>query len=178
MATFRPARAFCLWHVGGLSLLAAWSLGVSVQLTVPPASTNAAQLSGTLSLSDVGGSLAGATFNGITNFDYSGRSVFSAGNVNGDGWNDLLIGAYQAEAGGSDRGESYLVYGPVASVGWTVSTDGLLQLVLRPGSRLSALEEASRRSKTCALLLFSNKNRLPRNPTWGMEISAIAFHLS
>ena len=113
--TLRRVRAFGLWRAGGVSLLATWALvGLGVQLTVPPASANAAQLSGTISLSDVGGALAGATFNGIVNYDISGRSVSSAGDANGDGLDDLLIGAYLADAGGSDRGESYLVYGQSA----------------------------------------------------------------
>ena len=92
-------------------MLVAGTLGVSVQLTVPPASANAAQLSGTLDLSDLGGALPGATFNGIVDEDWSGYSVSSAGDVNGDGFDDLLIGAYRANAGGTNRGESYLVYG-------------------------------------------------------------------
>ena len=99
-------------------MLVAGALGVSVQLTAPPKSTNAAQLSGTLSLADLGGVLAGATFNGIVNIDYSGISVSSEGDVNGDGLDDLLIGAYYANAGGSDRGESYLVYGQRYAAKW------------------------------------------------------------
>ena len=97
--------------------MAAGALGLGVQLTVPPTSANAAQLSGTISLSDVGGTVAGATFNGIADLDWSGFSVSSAGDVNGDGLGDLLIGAYGAAAGGQDRGQSYLVYGqPTGSV--------------------------------------------------------------
>jgi CARDB protein/SdrD B-like protein/FG-GAP repeat protein len=45
-------------------------------------------------------------------FDKSGHSVSSAGDVNDDGYGDLLIGAYSADtASGSDAGETYLVFG-------------------------------------------------------------------
>ena len=75
-------------------------------------------MTGSLNLSDVGGVVAGATFNGIADLDRSGYSVSSAGDVNGDGLDDLLIGAYYADAGGSDRGESYLVYGQRYTAKW------------------------------------------------------------
>jgi hypothetical protein len=106
--TFRRARALRFWRVGGISLLAAGALGV--QFTVPPTSANAAQLTGTLNLSDLGSTLAGATFNGIAG-GLSGVSVSSAGDINGDDLDDLLIGAYLASPGGHQRGQSYLVYG-------------------------------------------------------------------
>jgi hypothetical protein len=44
---------------------------------------------------------------------YSGSSVSSAGDVNADGIDDIIIGAYQADVRGSGDGESYLVFGSV-----------------------------------------------------------------
>ena len=72
-------------------------VGLGVQLAVPPTSAIAAQLSGTFSLSDVGGTLAGTTFNGIANNDKSDISVSSTGDVNGDELDELLIGALFAD---------------------------------------------------------------------------------
>jgi Ca2+-binding RTX toxin-like protein len=54
----------------------------------------------------------GFLINGIDTDDYSGFSVSSLGDVNGDGVDDILIGAYQAAPGGdSSAGESYVVFG-------------------------------------------------------------------
>ena len=49
----------------------------------------------------------GFVINGIAAFDFSGRAVSSAGDVNGDGLADLIIGADQA----GSAGESYVVFG-------------------------------------------------------------------
>ena len=38
-------------------------------------------------------------------------SVSSAGDVNGDGFDDLLIGAFGADANGTGSGASYVVFG-------------------------------------------------------------------
>ncbi len=54
----------------------------------------------------------GFRLDGIDFFDYSGRSVASAGDVNGDGFDDIIIGAYAGDPGGdSSAGESYVVFG-------------------------------------------------------------------
>jgi Ca2+-binding RTX toxin-like protein len=54
----------------------------------------------------------GFVINGIDSGDYSGWSVSSAGDVNGDGIDDLIIGASGASPNGnSSAGESYVVFG-------------------------------------------------------------------
>jgi hypothetical protein len=54
----------------------------------------------------------GFRLDGIDSFDYSGQSVAAAGDVNGDGFDDLIIGAWRADPGGTlGAGESYVVYG-------------------------------------------------------------------
>ncbi|MFC1998374.1 hypothetical protein ACFLVR_01855 [Chloroflexota bacterium] len=62
-------------------------------------------------------STADASFVGEDTSDYSGYSVASAGDVNGDGYDDFLIGAYSTNAGGNnDSGRTYLVLGK--ALGW------------------------------------------------------------
>jgi hypothetical protein len=54
------------------------------------------------------------TIFGAEAYDRSGSSVSSAGDVNGDGFDDLIIGAYKADASGNakpDAGESYVIFG-------------------------------------------------------------------
>ena len=54
----------------------------------------------------------GFVINGIDSGDQSGISVSSAGDVNGDGIDDLIIGAVFADANGnSNAGASYVVFG-------------------------------------------------------------------
>ena len=52
-----------------------------------------------LDLSTLNGS-NGFRLDGIDADDYSGFSVSQAGDVNGDGFDDLIIGAYGADPGG------------------------------------------------------------------------------
>ncbi|MEM6404334.1 MAG: hypothetical protein AAF757_29615, partial [Cyanobacteria bacterium P01_D01_bin.116] len=64
----------------------------------------------------------GFVINGIDRGDNSGGSVSSAGDINGDGVDDLIIGARYADPNGnSNAGESYVVFG--SSNGFTQSLD-------------------------------------------------------
>jgi len=65
-------------------------------------------LSGTVSLADGD---ADAKFIGEESGD-TARIITNAGDVDGDGYNDILIGALLADASGVDRGRAYLFYGP------------------------------------------------------------------
>ena len=78
---------------------------------------------GVLDLSALDGS-NGFILNGIDTYDLSGRSVSSAGDVNGDGYDDLIIGADRADPNGDSSGETYIVYGGASAPG----TDGVLDL--------------------------------------------------
>ena len=54
----------------------------------------------------------GFVINGSDAYDRSGRSVSGAGDVNGDGFDDLIIGARAADPNGNtNAGESYVVFG-------------------------------------------------------------------
>ncbi|MCK6528025.1 FG-GAP-like repeat-containing protein [Myxococcota bacterium] len=75
-----------------------------------------APFSGTIDLS-----VADAKRTGALATDLAGILVAGAGDVDGDGVPDLLVGANQSDAGGSNAGAVYLLYGPVSGVA-TLST--------------------------------------------------------
>jgi len=64
----------------------------------------------------------GFRLDGIDLGDWSGFSVASAGDVNGDGFDDLIIGAPSADPGDDNvAGEAYVVFG--AAGGWGAAFD-------------------------------------------------------
>ena len=66
---------------------------------------------GGLELSSLDGTNGSALY-GVAANDVSGWSVDGAGDVNGDGYADIIIGAYKADPGGrADAGTSYVVFG-------------------------------------------------------------------
>ena len=53
----------------------------------------------------------GFKVNGEAAFDNSGFSVAGAGDINGDGFDDLIIGSFYNDVNGANSGASYIVYG-------------------------------------------------------------------
>lgn len=87
-----------------LAIAAGLSLGLqtNAQAQLFPAVINLADLDGN----------NGFVLNGESSVDRSGFSVSDAGDINGDGINDLIIGAKNADANGNaDAGRSYVVFG-------------------------------------------------------------------
>jgi len=85
--------------------------GAAVMLSISPMALSDSPFGAVVELFDLNGS-NGFVFNGVDIGDFSGRSVIGAGDINGDGVDDLIIGAYRADPNGnSDAGESYVVFG-------------------------------------------------------------------
>ena len=72
---------------------------------------SAASFPATINLGSLSGS-NGFRLDGVAAFDQSGRSVSAAGDINGDGLDDLIVGAVGADPNGNGyAGSSYVVYG-------------------------------------------------------------------
>jgi hypothetical protein len=75
-----------------------------------------------IDLSSIAAGIGGFVINGQCAGDYSGRSVSAAGDVNGDGLADLIVGAYGSDpAAGSYAGRSYVVFGQTGGSGVDLS---------------------------------------------------------
>jgi hypothetical protein len=59
------------------------------------------------------------TFTGEAEGDYFGYSVASAGDVNSDGFDDLIVGAYANDAGGYEAGRAYVFSGQTGDMTYT-----------------------------------------------------------
>jgi hypothetical protein len=68
------------------------------------------KIEGTISTNDFKGS-DGFLMSGLNSGDLSGGSLSTAGDINGDGYDDIIIGARQGDAGGGNSGESYVIFG-------------------------------------------------------------------
>ncbi|HEV7402648.1 MAG TPA: hypothetical protein VGO11_06980 [Chthoniobacteraceae bacterium] len=81
----------------------------------------------------LGAKVSLATLNGANGFrilgrnpgDYAGVSVSAAGDVNGDGFDDVIVGASAAATRGLRSGEAYVVYGKAAAFPSSLSVTAL-----------------------------------------------------
>ena len=105
MTTCGPARPSSTLAI---AIAAALSFGVQsgLQAGVFPAQIDLSSLDGG----------NGVIFFGEATDDRSGYSVSAAGDVNGDGIDDLIIGAYSADPSGSYSGRAYVVFGSAGGV--------------------------------------------------------------
>ena len=84
----------------------------------------ASGFSATMDLSILDGS-NGFRLNGEAFGDHSGFSVSTAEDVNGDGFDDLIVGAYYADSNGVNSGSSYVVFGKASGFSPTMDLSTL-----------------------------------------------------
>ncbi|PXW88259.1 FG-GAP repeat protein [Nitrosomonas sp. Nm84] len=78
----------------------------------------------TLNLSSLDGN-NGFRLNGAAQFDESGYAVSSAGDVNGDGFDDVIVGARYADPNGENSGSSYVIFGKASGFSATLDLSSL-----------------------------------------------------
>ncbi len=102
-------------RLGSLVLVAALVLSSFMVVTLMTPQASAARYGMDTNLSQVD-----ASFIGEANFDVSGQSIAGVGDVNGDGYDDFVIGANANGEAGIAAGQTYLLLGK--ETGWTNDT--------------------------------------------------------
>jgi hypothetical protein len=80
--------------------------------------------------------------------DYLGTTFATAGDVNGDGFGDLILGADRNDAGGTDAGAAYVIFGKASGFG----TIELASLTSDDGFKITGdgLSDKAGRAVACA----------------------------
>lgn len=69
---------------------------------------------------------ADATLDGEAAGDHAGGAVAPAGDLNGDGYDDVLVGAPDQSDGGTGAGAAYIVHGPISGASTLTQADGMI----------------------------------------------------
>jgi hypothetical protein len=75
---------------------------------------------------NIGARNADATVTGEAEVDGLGNAVAGAGDVNGDGYDDILIGARSNDSNGIQAGRAYLFYGPMTGTHSALEADAII----------------------------------------------------
>ena len=99
--------------------------------------------------------ITGFKLSGAAAGDRSGYSVASAGDVNGDGFADLIVGASGADPHGNNSGASYVVFGKASGFAANIDLSALdgsdrLQAQRRGGGRPQRLSRSPRPATSTA----------------------------
>jgi hypothetical protein len=89
----------------------------------------------------------GFKLDGVNDGDLAGISVYSAGDVNGDSFDDVIIGADYAPEAGANRGAAYVIFGKAA--GFSGALD-LSALNGTNGFKISGVEDDGRFGRSVA----------------------------
>jgi hypothetical protein len=110
--------------------------GVAYLLTTP--------VFGTVELADVGTVIPGARIEGERGGDAAGASLLPAGDIDGDGYDDILVGAPSRDAGAGSptTGAAYVLAGPLSgdiALGCTIAGTCEGARILFTGSAMAAV---------------------------------------
>ena len=90
----------------------------------------AGDFGGTVRAINIAAGIGGFVINGQDAYDRSGNSVASAGDLNGDGFADIVIGAYGGDGAGNQRadaGNAYVVFGKANGFGASIELAAIAQ---------------------------------------------------
>jgi hypothetical protein len=91
--------------------------------------------------------------------------LYAAGDVNGDGFADLVVGAWLGDDGGGDAGEAYVVFGKASGFGSTVSGRSVVDLSnLAPASGFIVRGDIRRHGRPQRLVGGRRQRRRLRRP--------------
>ncbi len=110
------------WSAADTTTLAGYSIYTSGNVRI--AVDSEVSVIKALDLSTLNG-VTGFRLDGVADYDRAGRSVSSAGDINGDGFDDLIVGTRWADPGGTDSGAAYVLFGKAGGFASTIDLSTL-----------------------------------------------------